>query len=152
MATTLTLIETFKIETRVNGDISYISARVMLDGAATNVSFRARVGEEPIIIGGDAITVSDSQVEAARAGKAHSDATRAAIEDKKAAALESEIAKLDARLDGMGASDDARAELHALYRANPDLLGPPPLMGAPTPAHKKFSADRKAIYIRHGLA
>lgn len=152
MATTLTLVETFKTDTRRNGEISYITTCVLLDGTPTNATFRARVGEEPILVDGDTITVSDSQVEQLRRLQASIRTQQAALQDKQAAALESEIAKLDARLDTMGASDEARAELHALYRANPDLLGPPPMLGAPTPAQRKFSADRRAIYVRHGLA
>lgn len=88
MTTTLTLVETLKIDTRRDGAISYAKVRVILDGEPVVTDFRARVGEQPVVIDGDTITVSDAQVELTRAAVAHT-----------AASLARHAAELDAKIE-----------------------------------------------------
>lgn len=150
MATTLPLIAILKTDTRKDGAISYIDARVLLDGVEVNANFRARVGEEPIVIDGDTITVSDAQVAAKRSAAAFhaADAVQHAAADT--AKLDAEIAKLDAFLTKKGASPEAAEELRSFTRANA-AIAISLYSAGPNATDDRFVAERKAIMVRHGL-
>ena len=100
MTTTLTLIDTRKIDTRRDGAISFAQVQVLLDGVPVGATFKARVGEESIVIDGDTITVSDAQVEALRSAQAHHTADRA----RRNAELETKIAARIAIYEGFVAA------------------------------------------------
>lgn len=100
MTTTLTLVETRKIDTRRDGAISFAQVQVLIDGQPVGANFKARVGEEPIVIDGDTITVSDAQVASIRAAQAIFAADRA----RCAAELEAKIAARIATYEGFVAA------------------------------------------------
>lgn len=61
MATTFPLIAKGKIDTRKNGDVSFAQVTIDIDGFEYGATFRAKVGDEPVVIDGRTITVSDDQ-------------------------------------------------------------------------------------------
>lgn len=145
MATTLKLVDTVKIDTRRNGEISYIDVRVVLDGVEVNANFRARVGEEPIVIDGDTITVSDAQVASKRqaiAIFAQQDAQRAA---QQAAAIKAARAKLEGHIVAKAFSADCAADLRAAF----DAAGAAVTLDAYDADYRAYSTNVRAIIARH---
>lgn len=147
MATTLPLIETIKTSTRRDGSVSFAKVVVMLDGKARSASFSCRLDEEPIVIDGDSITIADSQVALLRQAFAMSAEVIATQAAKDAAALDEKLASLDAAFDGFVGAEEARQEIHALYRANVAVA----ISQRASLAHDRFQKERRAILTRHGL-
>ncbi|MGO1303963.1 MAG: hypothetical protein ACTMKV_04175 [Sphingomonas parapaucimobilis] len=143
MATTLKLIDTHKIDIRRNGDISYAKVTVLIDGLPYTTDFRCRVDEEAVLIDGDTITVSDMQVEESRKHLKRIQAEHIARTATLEAALTEELSRLDTFLDEKNATPEARAELHALFRANPESVT--------SLAYSTFREQRTAIMRRYGL-
>jgi hypothetical protein len=147
MTTTLPLIETIKIDTRRDGAISYANVRVELDGAQLVTDFRARVGEEPVVIDGDTITVSDAQIQRVRGGIALRDQMDAEDRARATARIEAEVATTATALRAKGASEEAIAEVAALMRA----AAPYVLDHGASDGRRRFLADKRAILVRDGL-
>lgn len=160
MATTLTLLETYKISRRVNGDVSFIQARVVVDGIPTYAEFRARLGEEPIIVDGDTITVADALVAAIVERRARSEADAARAADRAAAAasaqqadLDALLARIDAQVVEASGSQQARDEMRAHFLGNPAVaLLRPQSVHEITDEKRAFDRITNEIVARHGLA
>ncbi|WP_174297228.1 hypothetical protein [Sphingomonas bacterium] len=150
MATTLPLLDITKTDSRKDGAISWARVRVLLDGVERGADFRARLGEEPVVIDGDTITVSDAQIDAIRVGDAWHAADMAKRAAQDAGKLDAEIAKLDAFLTARNASPAAAEELRGFIRANADLAISLHATGC-NPRAERFVAERRSMMIRHGL-